>query len=67
MSDEITLSPEAKSAFEAWEARKCICREFSATACWRQRYNLDWDDDVQEDGGPCMCACHDIWGDEDDE
>lgn len=36
----------------------CACVSSSATSCWAIRYNID-PMDVELDGGPCMCACHD--------
>lgn len=46
--------------------RSCCCYDFDAYGCWRTRYGLGPDADVVEDGGPCMCSCHDdVWGDDD--
>lgn len=36
----------------------CACQIRSATNCWALRYDID-PMDVELDGGPCLCACHD--------
>ena len=40
---------------------KCACRSEDAYRCWEERYGpRDWDvGEVDMDGGPCECPCHD--------
>lgn len=52
----------------------CACRATSALRCWSIRYpvSTDFGDDgdgyrdIEGEGGPCQCQCHDAEGDEDD-
>jgi hypothetical protein len=47
---------------------KCACKSLDAFRCWEIRYGFDADADmadIEMDGGPCQCACHDA--DEDDD
>ena len=37
----------------------CACVDNDAYECWRRRYHLFPSEDVEEDGGPCGCPCHD--------
>jgi hypothetical protein len=47
--------------------RTCACVSHDRFECWRRRYNLPLETDVRPDGGPCECACHDDWEEEDNE
>ena len=40
---------------------ECACVDSSAYECWRRRYHLFPSEDVEEDGGPCGCPCHDAF------
>lgn len=42
----------------------CICPHTDPYECWRIRYNIA-DTEVDADGGPCSCVCHE--GEDDDE
>ena len=40
----------------------CACHNHDAYDCWRSRHQ-DWDasrEEIERDGGPCECACHDL-------
>ena len=42
--------------------RRCACRFTDAYDCWTSRYPSDPDtttQDIETDGGPCHCCCHD--------
>lgn len=43
----------------------CACVSHSAVLCWAMRYNIAVTD-VADDGGPCMCECHDGCDDDDE-
>ena len=40
---------------------KCACFARDAYECWAHRYGFaEYDhDEIEHDGGPCECACHD--------
>jgi hypothetical protein len=41
---------------------RCACPSHStAYTCWADRYGMDGHDRqaIENDGGPCQCACHD--------
>ena len=41
----------------------CVCTEDDEYCCWAERYNM-WSvstEEIEADGGPCSCSCHD-WG-----
>lgn len=48
----------------ATTTRRCACIAFDRHDCWRLRYNLPHSKSVEDDGGPCECACHDDADDE---
>lgn len=43
----------------------CACHSTDPYACWSCRYDVE-ESAVEDDGGPCMCGCHegedDEWG-----
>lgn len=41
-------------------AIECACVDSDAYECWRRRYHLFSHEDVEDDGGPCACVCHDV-------
>jgi len=47
------------------EEKRCACHSTDAYDCWQSRYPSNDANDVQTareiemDGGPCSCACHD--------
>lgn len=41
----------------------CACHATDPYACWSSRYDVE-ESAVEEDGGPCMCDCHEGEGDE---
>ena len=45
----------------------CACVSEDAYQCWRIRYALPRDVDVETSGGPCDCPCHDWPEERDDE
>ena len=40
---------------------RCACHAASDYDCWRSRYNMHSASrsEVEFDGGPCQCSCHD--------
>lgn len=42
-------------------ALRCACQSVDEYRCWEMRYGpRDWDvGEVEMDGGPCECPCHD--------
>jgi len=45
-------------------AIKCACKGSDKWDCWAVRYSLprhisDFRHEVENDGGPCECSCHD--------
>lgn len=54
------------------DPRTCACQDDDPYLCWAKRYLLDCDATstlraaVINDGGPCLCWCHDEdeWADE---
>lgn len=40
------------------QQQACACHSYDRYECWRSRYRLTADDSVDDDGGPCQCACH---------
>lgn len=53
------------------DERTCACHARNAYDCWISRYGADVDEEpsvrsIEDDGGPCQCACHDE-REEDDE
>lgn len=59
---ETLLNPEMISvpALEPEMEPRCACASPDAYACWRIRYPETGPeaDEVEADGGPCMCDCH---------
>ena len=48
----------------------CACKSPDAYECWAIRYDLPPDfmgEEVEMDGGPCQCACHEPDPFDDDE
>jgi hypothetical protein len=58
------ISPSsAQASFERRIKAECACVDSSAVACWAIRHEIpDWE--VEDDGGPCMCECHNGCDDE---
>lgn len=40
---------------------ECACVAIDTYDCWARRYGLPRDDaaEIEDDGGPCDCPCHD--------
>jgi hypothetical protein len=47
----------------------CACKSIDAYECWALRYNLLWHShaEIDDDGGPCECMCHECDPDDDEE
>jgi len=44
----------------------CVCLSGSAVLCWCLRYKIEPIEYTGDDGGPCMCECHDGCDDDDE-
>lgn len=48
------------------DQRTCACRFTDAYDCWSSRYpspDLQTAKEIEMDGGPCSCACHEEYCD----
>ena len=45
---------------------KCACHASDPYECWGMRYEIRSHRkfEIEEDGGPCQCPCHDEWWEE---
>lgn len=50
-----------KPAQKPDERRSCACKSDDAYRCWAVRYERPFDSPgtIEDEGGPCECACHD--------
>ena len=55
MSGHVIVRP----TLDATSVRRCSCHALDAYDCWTSRYGVRGRINIEMDGGPCQCVCHD--------